>query len=82
MQDGLITLKSGVIVEKKGDDFNQQLEFKNSIYPMDRVKNFTIQQIETETIRNRTFLQLKNDLYRNYNNPTKDYLDELFDYWN
>ncbi len=64
------------------DDFNQQLEFGNSIYPMDKVKGFTIQQIETETMRNKTFLQLKNDLYRNYNNSTKDYLNELFNYWN
>jgi len=62
------------------DDENQNLS--NSNYVIDRVKDYSIQQIETETMRNKTFLRLKNDLYRNYNNPTKDYLDELFNNWN
>ena len=39
-------------------------------------------QIETEVMRNKTFLQLKNDLRDRYYNSTERYLDELFNNWN
>lgn len=58
------------------------IDNENQPYLIDRVKNYTIQQIETETMRNKTFLQLKNDLRDRYYNSTENYLDELFNNWN
>lgn len=63
------------------DDYNQRIE-RGSLYPSDKVKNYSIQQIETETMRNKTFLKLKNDLKNRYYNSTENYLEELLNYWN
>lgn len=50
--------------------------------PMDRVSGYTLQQIESCLSGTRSIYDVKEGLKQRYSNPTSQYLDELFGYYN
>jgi hypothetical protein len=50
-------------------------------YPVDRVSDYTAPQLEQALIGARNWTQWRDKIKNNYNNPTKIYLDELFNNW-
>lgn len=63
------------------DDFNQRDHKQSSAYPIDRVKAYTITQLEDALKDATTWNRWKTNLINDYNNPTERYLDELFANW-
>jgi hypothetical protein len=61
------------------DNYNQRVN--GSIYPIDRVNGYTINQLEQALIGARTWWQWRDNIKNKYNNPTEIYLDELFNNW-
>jgi len=62
------------------DDFNQRFEY-GSLYPIDRVENYTISQLESALVDARYWTQWRDNIKSKYNNPTEIYLNELFNNW-
>ncbi len=62
------------------DDFNQRLEY-GSLYPIDRVENYTISQLENALVNARYWNQWRDNIKLKYNNSTEIFLDELFNNW-
>ena len=62
------------------DDFNQRDEF-NINFPIDRVENYTINQLEHSLKGATTWLHWRNNLRNQYDNSTEQNLDELFGNW-
>ena len=62
------------------DDFNQRVE-NGSDYPIDRVDGYTISQLETALIGADAWWVWRDNIKSKYNNPTRIFLDELFDNW-
>ncbi|KKK81967.1 hypothetical protein LCGC14_2808090, partial [marine sediment metagenome] len=62
------------------DDFDQRVK-NGAPFPKDRVKNYSIREVENMVMNNATFSGFKDDLKRVYNNPTEIYLDELRANW-
>ncbi|MDO5637303.1 MAG: hypothetical protein Q4G18_08640 [Myroides sp.] len=62
------------------DNFNQRehgVEF-----PVDRVSGYTLPQLEAALVRAETWQDWRNNIKRMYpNNPTREFLDELFANW-
>jgi hypothetical protein len=50
-------------------------------YPIDRVSDYTAPQLEQALIGARNWIQWRDNMKNSYNNPTKIYLDELFNNW-
>lgn len=63
------------------DDFNQreEHEYNSTDYPIDRVKGYTLKQIEPSLKGVKTLKQWCTKLKEMYDNDTEQYLDELFD---
>ncbi|MDT0642187.1 hypothetical protein RM553_05010 [Zunongwangia sp. F363] len=62
------------------DDFNQRVNY-GSAYPIDRVENYTIKQLESALIDAKSWLQWRDNIKSKYSNSTEIYLDELFNNW-
>ncbi|MEW2920036.1 hypothetical protein AB1A65_01115 [Muricauda sp. ANG21] len=60
------------------DDFNQRVEFNNPARPVDRVKGYTLKQIQSSLHGTRGPHSWKQRLKSQHNNPTEGYVDELF----
>lgn len=58
------------------DNFNQR--FLGNTYPNDNVSGYTIAQIETAMKGAKTLEKWRDNLRDNYDNPTENHLDELF----
>jgi hypothetical protein len=64
------------------DSENQRSDRGNNInYTQDRVKGYTIKQLERAMINATSWDEWKSNLKSLYNNPTEKYLDELFANW-
>jgi hypothetical protein len=64
------------------DSENQRFDARNNInYTQDRVKGYTINQLERAMINATSWGEWKSNLKSLYNNPTEKYLDELFANW-
>lgn len=63
------------------DDNNQRITYKSNAYPVDRVKGYTINQLENSLKGATTWNTWRNNLKNNYSNLTEQYLDELFVNW-
>ena len=62
------------------DDINQRNEYGHA-YPIDRVKGYSVKQLENCLIGAKSWWQWRDNIKRKYNNPTEKYLDELFNNW-
>ena len=62
------------------DDFNQNLE--NPDFPIDEVSGYTLQQIQSALNNSRNLEQWRQKLQWNFDNPTENNLEELFNYVN
>ena len=60
------------------DDFNQRNHFNNQSLPIDRVRGYTLKQIQTSLNNSRGPHTWKERLKSQHNNSTKGYIDELF----
>ena len=47
----------------------------------DNVSGYTIRQIEDALLEKTTWSEWEQSIYNKFNNPTKEYLDELFNHW-
>ena len=64
------------------DNNNQRVSSWNgSLCPVDNVSGYTINQVEDQVMNVKHFYSLNNALRDNYNNPTENNLDELFNNW-
>jgi len=52
----------------------------NSYLPVDRVSGYTLNQIQSALNNSRNLTQWKNKLVNNYNNPTDQFIDDVFSY--
>jgi hypothetical protein len=59
------------------DDYNQKIE-ENVLCPVDNVKGYTLNQLESALYTNYTWKNWKNAIKSNFDNPTENKLDELF----
>lgn len=66
------------IVDDLIDTFNQNLN--NNNWPIDRVSNYKLNQIQNSLKNCRTIDCWENNLRNYYNNPSEDKLNELFEY--
>jgi hypothetical protein len=66
------------------DDENQRADTRGNInYTQDRVKGYTINQLENAMINATSWNEWKENIKSKYpSNPTRIYLDELFANWN
>lgn len=63
------------------DDFNQR-QFYNSVsYPIDRVNGYTLKQLEQSLIGAKYWNEWRDNLKNKYDNPTEQFVDELFNNW-
>ncbi|MEC7770592.1 MAG: hypothetical protein VX798_05370 [Bacteroidota bacterium] len=62
------------------DDVNQRNTY-GSLYPIDRVKGYTIKQLEGALVGAKSWNQWRDNIKNKYNNATEKYLDELFNNW-
>ena len=60
------------------DDLNQNGE--DILLPIDRVSNYTLQQIQTALNNSHSLIEWEQKLHWNFDNPTENNLQELFDY--
>ena len=61
------------------DDFNQR--GISSKHPIDRVKGYTLPQLERALIGAKSWWQWRDNIKNRYHNSTEQYLDELFNNW-
>ena len=66
------------IVEDLIDDLNQNVNNRN--WPMDRVRNYSLQQIQRALDNCRTIDCWERNLKSYYHNSSEQHLNELFDY--
>ena len=62
------------------DDVNQRNKY-GSDYPIDRVRGYTIKQLEGALVGAKSWNQWRDNIKNRYNNATENYLDELFNNW-
>jgi hypothetical protein len=62
------------------DDFNQSVIFDNR-FPIDRVNGYTLKQLEQSLIGARHWGQWRDNIKNKYDNPTEQFVDELFNNW-
>jgi hypothetical protein len=62
------------------DDFNQSVIFDNR-FPIDRVNGYTLKQLEQSLIGARHWGQWRDNVKNKYDNPTEQFVDELFNNW-
>lgn len=62
------------------DNVNQRSAYGNA-YPQDRVSGYTIKQLETALKGAKSWSEWRDNIKRLYNNPTENYLNELFNNW-
>lgn len=62
------------------DDINQRNEY-GLAYPIDRVRGYTIKQLEGALVGAKSWNQWRDNIKNRYNNTTENYLDELFNNW-
>lgn len=62
------------------DDFNQRAEYSSS-YPIDRVENYTLKQLEDALVGAKSWNQWRDNIKSKYSNSTEIHLDELFNNW-
>lgn len=62
------------------DNFNQGNVLNNSNLPNERVSGYKLHEIQSALNTSRTIQDWRNRLYNGYNNPTKDFLDDVFNY--
>lgn len=62
------------------DDFNQSVIFDNR-FPVDRVNGYTLKQLEQSLIGARHWSQWRDNVKNKYDNPTEQFVDELFNNW-
>lgn len=62
------------------DNFNQRSDYGNA-YPADRVSGYSITQLENALINAKSWWQWKDNIKNHYNNPSEQYLNELFNNW-
>lgn len=63
------------------DNLNQRNLYGNS-YPIDRVNGYSIKQLENSLKKTKSWGELKERIkIQDPNNPTKQYIDELFNNW-
>ena len=60
------------------DDFNQREKLNRRELPIDRVRGYTLRQIQTSLNRSRGPHTWKERLKHQHNNVTQKYIDELF----
>ncbi|SHF55779.1 hypothetical protein SAMN05444483_101584 [Salegentibacter echinorum] len=63
------------------DDFNQRAEYSSSSYPIDRVENYTLKQLEDALVGAKSWHQWRDNIKSKYSNSTEIHLDELFNNW-
>lgn len=62
------------------DDFNQR-SVNGYAYPIDRVSGYTLKQVESALYGARSWWQWRDNLKNRFDNPTEQYVDELFNNW-
>ena len=62
------------------DDINQR-DIYGILYPIDRVRGYTIKQLEGALVGAKSWNQWRDNIKNRYNNATENYLDELFNNW-
>ncbi|KVV16444.1 hypothetical protein [Flavobacterium sp. TAB 87] len=62
------------------DNFNQR-DFYGLDYPIDRVNGYTLKQLEQSLIGAKYWSQWRDNLKNKYDNPTEQFVDELFNNW-
>lgn len=62
------------------DDVNQRSKY-GSDYPIDRVRGYSIKQLEGALVGAKSWNQWRDNIKNRYNNATENYLDELFNNW-
>lgn len=75
------TAQYPAIVRDLADDYNQEDMLNNTIYPRDRVSGYTILQFQAALLNTGSWSGVRDYLKNNYDNPTEDFLDELFSEW-
>lgn len=63
------------------DDINQRAFYHDNALPIDRVSGYTPKQLETSLHNARYWNQWRDNIKNQHNNPTENYLDELFANW-
>ncbi len=61
------------------DDFNQRT--RGTQFPIDRVSGYTLKQLEDGLIGARSWTQWRNNIKKKFDNPTEQFVDELFNNW-
>ncbi|MFT6963009.1 MAG: hypothetical protein ACJAWV_002743 [Flammeovirgaceae bacterium] len=62
------------------DGINQRVAVGNIGVPIDRVSGYTLNQIETSLNNSRSLVEFRDKLRDQHNNPTEQFLDDLFSY--
>jgi hypothetical protein len=63
------------------DSFNQRIQYNSGAFPVDRVENYTITQLENALNSATTWNQWRDNLINNEANNTEQFLNELFANW-
>ncbi len=69
------------LVRDLSDDFDQEIVFSNPNYARDRVSGYTILQFQAALLSTGSWNGVRDYLKNNYDNPTENFLDELFTEW-
>lgn len=62
------------------DEDNQSIKY-GSDYPKDQVSGYTLKQLEQALIGAKAWDDWRKNIESLYENPTKQYLEELFNNW-
>lgn len=63
------------------DNVNQRVFYGDATYPIDRVSGYTITQLEQALKGAKSWWQWRDNIYKSYNNSTRNNLEELFNNW-
>ena len=53
----------------------------NNRFPVDRVNSYTLKQLEQSLIGERSWWQWRDNLKSRFDNPTEQFVNELFNNW-